>query len=280
MKFAGSGFLLLTLLALLMLLGCILIPVFGVSPTWIHVDAPLLRVMERWPYILGTDDLGRDCLSRLTVGVQISLGVGLLTAMVSVAIGTFYGLIAARFEGAWDSLLMRALDVFYSLPAIVLVIWLNLILSPLLEPVFGQTVANLTGLTLAIAFFNWPDTARLVRAQAMVLKREAYMEAAQTMGLTWLAMAWRHAIPNLASVFSISILLTIPRAILAESTLSFIGLGIEPPMASLGSLASDGWQLVRVAPHLLIESAVFLTVLMIFCRALAHAKMPTPQQAR
>jgi ABC-type dipeptide/oligopeptide/nickel transport system permease subunit len=110
--------------------------------------------------------------------------------------------------------------------------------------------------------------ARLVRAQAMVLKREPFIEAAQTMGMSWSAIAWRHTIPNLAGVLGVSLLLTLPRAILAESTLSFIGLGVAPPMASLGSLASDGWQLVRVAPHLLIESAVLLTLLMALCRGL------------
>jgi ABC-type dipeptide/oligopeptide/nickel transport system permease subunit len=214
------------------------------------------------------------------IGAQISLGVGFLTALISVAVGTLYGLLAARFEGAWDSVLMRALDVLYSLPAIVLVIWLNLILSPLLSPMLGHTVANLIGLTLAIAFFNWPDTARLVRAQAMVLKREPFIEAAHTMGLSWSAIAWRHTIPNLAGVLGVSLLLTLPRAILAESTLSFIGLGVAPPMASLGSLASDGWQLVRVAPHLLIEAALFLTLLMAICRRCVSPNALKSQPAR
>ncbi|MEB3245974.1 MAG: ABC transporter permease [Vampirovibrionales bacterium] len=235
------------------------------SPNLIHPDAPLLGPLQNPVFLLGTDDLGRDLLSRLLVGLGISVGIGISTAVVAVVLGTAYGLLAARFENTRlaviDTLLMRAIDVLYSLPAIVVVIWLGLYLSPVLSPFMGTSGASITGLILAIAGFSWPDTARLVRAQAALIHREAYLEAGHTLGFSAFRLARHHILPNLMGLLRVALLLTLPRAILTESTLSFIGLGVTPPYASLGTLANDGWQLVRIAPHIMLEAALVLVLL-------------------
>lgn len=235
------------LVVLMALLG----PWLGMDPTMIHPDSATIAPF-RGGFWFGSDDLGRDLFSRLAVGARISLMIGLATALVSVVIGTLYGMVSAWFEGRVDTTMMRIIDVLYSLPGLMVVILFTIFLG-----------RNVMSLVLALSLFSWPDTARMIRGQVLSLKREEFVEAYHNLGGEALRLAWRHYVPNLAGLIILTVTITVPRAILTESTLSFIGLGVEPPLSSWGTLASEGWQLVRVAPHMILFPAFFIFTTMV-----------------
>lgn len=232
------------------LLLAILAPLLGPDPNAISPELPsALPLTAGHPF--GTDDLGRDLLSRVAIGAQISLLIGIATAIVAVVIGTLYGTLAAIFEGTPDTLMMRLIDIIYSLPALMIVILFSVFLG-----------RGIPSLVLALALFSWPDTARIIRGQILSLKREEFVEAFHSLGGSLPRLIWKHFIPNTMGLIILTATITVPRAILTESTLSFIGLGVEPPLSSWGTLAGEGWQLVRVAPHLLFFPAVMIFVTM------------------
>ncbi len=238
------------------LLLAILGPMIGPDPNAINPEIP---TAPPWPMVgfapghyFGTDDLGRDLFSRLAVGARISLLIGLATAVVSVIIGTLYGTLSAIFEGKLDTAMMRLIDIIYSLPGLMIVILFSVFM--------GRSV---TSLVLALSLFSWPDTARIIRGQVLSIKREEFVEAFHSIGGSLSRLIWRHYIPNTAGLIVLTATITVPRAILTESTLSFIGLGVEPPLSSWGTLAGEGWQLVRVAPHMLLFPAVMIFITMI-----------------
>jgi oligopeptide transport system permease protein len=220
-------------------------PWLAPSPDAIDPDIPLhLPMATHW---LGTDDLGRDVLARLALGAQISLLVGLMTALVSATLGTIYGILAAYYRGWLDTLLMRSLDVIYSLPTLMIVILLGVFLG-----------RSLPSLVLALALFSWPDTARLVRGRLLQIQQEEYIEAYHSLGGPVWRLFLTHFLPNITGVLIVSITMTVPRAILTESTLSFVGLGIAPPLSSWGTMIADGWSMIRLAPHLLLLPSLML----------------------
>jgi oligopeptide transport system permease protein len=242
-------------LALILLLAW-LGPILGPDPNAINPDLP---TSPPWPLVghvaghwFGTDDLGRDLLSRVAVGARISLLIGFATAVVAVIIGTLYGIVAALFEDKVDTLMMRLIDIIYALPGLMIVILFSVFL--------GRGVPSLV---LALALFSWPDTARIIRGQILSLKREEFVEAFHSIGGRVDRLIWKHFIPNTAGLIILTATITVPRAILTESTLSFIGLGVEPPLSSWGTLAGEGWQLVRVAPHMLFFPALLILTTMI-----------------
>jgi len=180
-------------------------------------------------HLLGTDVLGRDLLSRILYGARISLLVGFIATTVALIIGVSWGIIAGYAGGKIDSVMMRIVDILYGLPFIIFII--------LLMVIFGR---NLWLLFLAIGAVEWLTMARIVRAQVLSLKNQEFVLAAQAMGVSNFAMFKRHLLPNILGPVAVYATLTIPQVMLLESFLSFLGLGIQPPMSSWGTLIKDG----------------------------------------
>jgi oligopeptide transport system permease protein len=205
-------------------------------------------------HLFGTDALGRDLLARLLMGLRVSLAIGLVATVVSLVIGVAWGAVAGFVGGRLDEVMMRFVDVLYSLPFIFFVI--------LLMVTFGS---NFILIFVAIGAVEWLTMSRIVRGQTLTLKHKEFVEAARAAGLTSGGIIARHIVPNLLGPVVVYVTLTIPAVILAESFLSFLGLGVQPPMASLGTLIAHGAQDMELAPWLLIfPSAVMVVTLMSF----------------
>jgi len=201
---------------------------------------------------LGTDHLGRDVYSRIVYGAQMSLEVGLFTALFALIIGTLTGAIAG-YKGGWvDHVIMRIVDLFYTFPSLLLAILLMLLLG-----------RGVTGIVLALGLTAWVVQARLVRGQVLQAREMAYVEAARAMGVRDAVVIFRHILPNLWGPIIVSLTMQIPSNIMSESFLSFIGLGIQPPYSSWGTLANEGFRAMRSYPHLIIfpGGVLFLTML-------------------
>jgi oligopeptide transport system permease protein len=213
------------------------------------------RQPPSWQHPLGTDELGRSLLARTLFGGAVSLGLGLLAAGVAVGIGTTYGAVSGFFGGRLDGLMMRLVDVLYALPSLLLVMLLTVSLGAWLEGpsrsspeahstpgvlALGPEWARLIVLAIGIGGVSWLTVARVVRGQVLLIREQAYIEACRALGLP----AWRtllfHILPNLVGPIILFSALTIPQAILQESFLSFLGVGVQPPQATWGSLAADG----------------------------------------
>lgn len=205
-------------------------------------DLSAVREPPSRAYALGTDDLGRSLLARTLYGGAISLSLGLLAAALAVGIGASYGAIAGYVGGSLDAAMMRIVDVLYALPYTLLVMLLTASLGEQLRRVGGLGVdwARFIILVVAIGGTGWLTTARVVRGQVLSLRERAFVEAARALGIGPLRILRRHILPNLAGPIVVFATLTVPQAILQESFLSFLGVGIQPPMATWGSLAADG----------------------------------------
>ncbi|MDF3056477.1 MAG: oppC [Rariglobus sp.] len=190
---------------------------------------------------LGTDQLGRDLLTRLLFGGRISLMVGLVATFVALTIGVIYGAIAGFFGGKLDRAMMRIVDILYALPFTIFVI--------LLMVFFGR---NIVLLFVAIGAVEWLTMARIVRSQIMAIKRMEFIEAARSLGLGTPRIIFRHMIPNILGPIIVYTTLTIPGVMLLEAFLSFLGLGVQPPMSSWGVLIKDGAERMEEYPWLLI----------------------------
>jgi len=209
-----------------------------------------------WAHWMGTDGLGRDLLTRVLYGARVSLTVGIGTATIALVIGTFYGLFAGFTGGGTDNLMMRIVDIFYGLPDMLLFILLSL--------VFGR---NIAGLLIALGLVSWVRFARITRGQVLQAKEFLFVEGARAMGASRRRVIWRHILPNILGPIIVTLTYSIPSAILAESTLSFIGIGINDPYSpwgtSWGTLAQDGYRAMRTYPHVIFfpAAAIFLTIL-------------------
>jgi oligopeptide transport system permease protein len=233
-------------MVLLVVFGPMLLPWEPDFTDWDHTSSPPSLESGHW---FGTDSVGRDLLVRTLEGGRISLLVGLVATLVSLAIGVSYGAVAGYYGGMTDRVMMRVVDIIYALPFMFFVI--------LLMVVFGRHIVLIF---VAIGAVNWLDMARIVRGQTLSLKNMEFVEAARACGVDHNAIIRRHIVPNLLGVVMVYVTLTIPQVILVESFLSFLGLGVQEPMSSWGALVNDGAQDMESAPWTLVFPAVFLTV--------------------
>ena len=207
-----------------------------------------------WTHPMGTDNSGRDILARVLLGGQISLMVGIISTIVSLIIGVSYGAVAGYLGGRVDSLMMRLVDVLYSLPYIILVIVLLALFRS------STAVGQLVLLFAALGAVSWLTMARIVRGQVLSLKNQEFVLAARATGVSTPRIIFRHIVPNTLGPVIVYATLTIPTVMLSEAFLSFLGLGVQAPLASWGSLAAEGIQSIAIFPWQLIFPGVTMAL--------------------
>jgi len=259
----GAG-ILLVLLLLVAIFAPFVAPYHYATQNYDALTQPPSR--EHW---LGTDDLGRDILSRLIYGARISLSVGLVVQTVILLIGVPAGLAAGFYGGKLDMFLMRLVDAFYSIPSLLFVIVIMTFLRASLQKANGgfagfvadldDTTGGLVGVFIGIGLINWMPAARLVRSQAIALKQKEFVEAARGSGATNRRLILQHILPNVVAVIVVTATIGIPQAIIYESGLSFLGLGVNPPMPSWGLMIAESLKNLRSHPYQLISPAVVLS---------------------
>jgi peptide/nickel transport system permease protein len=213
----------------------------------------------------GTDDLGQDLLARMLYGGRISLAVGLAAMMVAVLVGTLIGAVAGISRGSVDAALMLLTDLFLSLPQLPLLLLLIYLFRDALKGLAGPEGGIFILVVAVIGGFRWMPVARLVRAQFMSLREKEFVEAARALGATTLRQVMRHILPNALGPVIVAGTITVAEAIIAESTLSFLGLGFPPDIPTWGRLLYDAKDYLDIAPHwaLIAGAAIFLAVLAI-----------------
>jgi oligopeptide transport system permease protein len=212
----------------------------AVGPTYAGPSA------QHW---LGLDASGRDILSRIMAGALISLQVGVGTMLIVSVIGIAMGLLAGFYRGAADAAISLAINIWYGIPDLLVVILLVLL--------FGRSLANIA---LAIAITRWMDMARLVRGQTFALREREFVEAARSTGTRNLVIIARHILPNALGPILVQATYAVPQAILFEAFLSYLGLGVPPPTPSWGAMAADGFHALELAPHIVLAPAIALSL--------------------
>lgn len=200
-------------------------------------------------HLLGADELGRDVLSRLMVGAQVSLVVGVGTQLLVLLVGVPIGLLAGYYRGWLDSIVTFIINVFYGIPDILVAMIMVFLLGP-----------SLKNIIIAIVVTRWMDMARLVRGQAFSLREREFVEAARAAGARPFKMLFGHLFPNALGPVIVQATLGIPAAILFEAFLSFLGVGVQPPTPSWGSMASEGVQAIQYAPHMVVAPSIALSI--------------------
>ena len=255
---AVASMVILALITVLALLAPLLSPyaynavnydIIACAPGWWPAEA----ACRASGHIFGTDAVGRDLFVRTLFGARVSLAVGLVATLVSLVIGVLYGAVAGYVGGRLDGLMMRIVDVLYSLPFIFFVI--------ILMVMFDR---NFILLFVAIGAVEWLTMARIVRGQTLSIKQKEFIEAARAGGVSPFGIILRHVIPNVVGPVMVYVTLTVPGVILTESFLSFLGLGIQEPLTSWGVLISDGADQMETAPWMLLFPALFMAVTL-FC---------------
>ena len=267
-RLAISSLVFIIILAVLAIFAPIVSP-YGYSEQ--NYDA--IRESPNWQHPLGTDQLGRDILSRLLFGARISLTVGIIVQLVIVLIGVPAGIVAGYYGGKVDTFIMRIVDILYAMPSLLFVIIIMTFLQGVLDNaesgiMYTLATANsrlggLVGVFIGLGLISWLTVARIVRAQAMSLKRKEFVEAAHSIGATNRQIMSRHILSNTLAPIIVAVTLGIPSAIIYESGISFLGLGVRPPMPSWGLMISEAIPNLRSYPYMLLApaGALSLTVL-------------------
>ncbi|MCL6590744.1 MAG: ABC transporter permease [Firmicutes bacterium] len=224
------------------------------NPGWIVLDNTAQKLPPSPQHFLGTDDMGRDIFSRILFGARVSLTVGFVTALLSVLIGILYGSVSGYYGGRLDQLMMRFVDIMLSLPTMFLLI----IFAAFIKP-------NPLGIALIISCTSWMSISRLVRGEFLRLKEQEFVEAAKVLGFSNVRIIFNHILPNITAPIIVNATLMVAYSILYESTLSFLGLGVQPPQFSWGSMLTNAQDMIllKEAPWIAIFPglAIFVTVL-------------------
>lgn len=222
---------------------------------------------ERFPHIFGTDEQCRDYFIRVIYGTRVSLCVGFFASIIVLIIGVIYGSISGYIGGKVDLIMMRIVDIIYSLPDMLMVILLSVVLNEVLVFKAGSTLAklgtNMISLFIVFGLLYWVGMARLIRGQILSIKENDYILAAKVVGAKSSRIIRKHILPNCISVIIVSTALQIPSAIFTESYLSFIGLGVRAPMPSLGSLANAAREGLQSYPHKLVFPALMICLVVL-----------------
>ena len=271
----------LTILVLITLTAIIVPMIYPYTYTQQDVSAKYLKPFEYsakeqariaagqdvFPHIMGTDNLGRDYAIRVIYGTRISLLVGFISALIVVVIGIMYGAISGYFGGRVDLIMMRIVDIIYSLPDVLIVILLSVAIKDVISTSKNELIvrlgAGMISIFIVFGLLYWVGMARQVRGQILSIKEQEYVLASKAMGSSAMHIIFKHMIPNCISVIIITAAMQIPSAIFTESFLSFVGMGVSMPMPSLGSLASDARSGLVSYPYMLLFPAltIFLIVL-------------------
>ena len=211
-------------------------------------------------HLLGADELGRDVLSRLLHAGRISLTVGVAAMLVTVTFGALVGTLAGYFSGAIDGILLRVTDAMLSFPPIFLLLALAAFVPP-----------SLASMTLIIGVTSWMDVTRIVRGQMLALREQEFVQGARGLGASGGRIMLRHLLPNTVGIIAVAATLSVARAILLESYISFLGYGIQPPLASWGTMLSNAQELITTAPLLAVYPGLMIFLTVIACNLLSDA---------
>ena len=248
---------------------------FDTSPsgaTTVQAQAAVGYKEAIFPHVLGTDNLGRDNLVRIMYGSRISLMVGIIASVIILIIGSTYGSFSGFIGGRTDNIMMRILELLYAIPDILIVILLSIVLKEPLAQLFATRpeMSRFTGIGpgllsmfITFALLYWVSMARIVRGQVLQLKEQEFITAAQALGANNNRVIFKHLLPNCIGPIIVTTTFQIPNAIFVESFLSFIGLGISAPMASLGSLANDAMSGIQTYPYMLAQPAIMIAIIIL-----------------
>jgi len=240
----------------IIVVGCVFVPlIFGYDPY--NAPVELRRLPPALTHLFGTDELGRDLMMRIWVGGRVSLIIGVAAMVLSITIGTFVGAVAGFYGGTVDTLLMRFNDFMLSIPQLFLLLLVAQLLRTMNLP---EISGGPLPIIVIIGALSWMGAARLVRGQFLSFKAKEFVEAAQMSGAKNARIIWRHILPNAASPIIVSATLRVGNAILTESTLSFLGFGIQPPMPTWGNMLKNAQSQMTLAPWVAIFPGLFIFV--------------------
>ena len=246
-KVALTSLIVLVVLTIMAIIGPMMVDVQYNDTDFTNTNAP--PSSEHW---FGTDSLGRDLWARVWVGARVSLFIGLVAAVITTVIGVFVGGVSGYFGGSLDLFVMRAVDILDTIPFLIYVILIMMVIGSGIIPII-----------IAFAITGWLSMARLVRGQVLQQKEMEYMVGSKALGASYYSLIFQHLVPNMMGIIIVTLTMKIPGAIFTEAFLSYIGIGVEPPMTSWGQLANMGAQVMQIYPLQLLIPAFFISITML-----------------